>query len=219
MRDGQLVARGYADTEALRGVALVGTAPDGRTFSVEVAAVTLDERTRRIELKVDGLPACDPDLHGVFVPGRWDDRGGHVDDANLLTYACMSGVIAKCVKWGYAPWLTDGQVHAACTRLARADYCGDGVPWTMDGTLVNVFDRLGVQTPLIGGTMTFEAAWGPSGAICVARTRYQIHDSAGRTLQPSCLASLPTCNSLDAPAAAGAMLANKSNVAPISACE
>jgi hypothetical protein len=131
----------------------------------------------------------------------------------------MDGVIAKCVNWGYAPWLTDDDMHAGCTRLARADYCGDGTPWTLDGTLINVFDRLGIQPEGTGGNMTFEAAWGPSGAVCVARTRYDIHNAKGKALLPACFATLPRCGSLDEAAPQGAMLANRSMAMPIDACK
>ena len=219
LRDGQLVARGFADTAALRGTPLTATAPDGRTFRVEIAAITLDGRIRRTELLVDGLPVCDAGQHGVLVAGSWDGRGAHVDSAATVTYSCMEGVIAKCVVWGYAPWLTSAEVHAGCTRMARADYCGDGIPWTMDGTLIDAYDRLGVQAQPAGGTFEFEAAWGPGGALCVARPRYQIEDSAGRALLPDCFATLPTCHSLDEAAALGAVLANQSRLAPIEACE
>ena len=219
VRDGELVAPGFADTAALEGVALDATAPDGRTFRVEVTSATLDGRTRRVELAADGLPVCDPGQSGVIVTGRWDAAGAQVDDPDVVTYSCASGVIAKCVTWGYAPWLVGPDVHAACTRLARADYCGDGTPWTLDGTLISVYDTLGVKTRNAGGTMVFEAAWSPAGAACVARTRYTIHDGAGMRIEPACFAALPTCTSLDDAAARGAVLANDSNVTPIAACD
>jgi len=216
---GQLTAPGLLDSAAFRDVPITATSPDGRTFRVEVGAITLDGRTRRTELLVDGLPVCEPEEYGVLVPGRWDVRGHHVADATAITYSCRSGVIAKCVDWGYAPWLTSAADHAACTRLARADYCGDGTSWTMDGTLIGVHDQLGVHPQISGGAMQFEAAWGPEGALCVARTRYQIEDRSGDTLQPSCFAELPQCHSLEEAAALGAVLANHSKVTPIEACE
>jgi ADYC domain len=219
LRDGQLTAPGFAGTEAFRGAPITATTADGRTFRVDVAAVTVDGRTRRTELLVDGLPVCEPGQHGVLVSGSWDARGHHVDEAGAITYSCMGGVIAKCVAWGYAPWLTSAADHATCTRLARADYCGDGISWTMDGTLIDVYDQLGVQSPASDAAMEFEAAWGPDGALCVARPRYQIEDASGRTLQPSCFASLPACHSLEEAAALGAVLANHSVVTPIEACE
>ena len=33
--------------------------------------------------------------------------------------------------------------YNACIRLLRADYCGDGRPFTRDGTLVDIYDHLG----------------------------------------------------------------------------
>ena len=67
--------------------------------------------------------------------------------------------------------------------------------------------------------MQFEAAWSASGATCVARTRYDIDDGRGQRLVPSCFAALPTCGGLDDAAAGGAVLANKSSVTSIAACE
>jgi hypothetical protein len=219
VQNGELVARGFATTASLRGASLAATSPDGRSFRIEILEVKLDGRTQRTQIIVDGFPACLTDQQGVFVAGRWDAKANYVPDPATVTYSCMDGVIAKCVNWGYAPWLTDDDMHGACTRLARADYCGDGTPWTLDGTLIHVFDRLGIQPEGTGGDMSFEAAWGPSGAVCVARTRYEIHNAKGRTLLPACFASLPKCGSLDEAAPLGAMLANRSMAMPIDACK
>ena len=32
--------------------------------------------------------------------------------------------------------------HQACTRMIRADYCGDGKAWTVEGTVPDIFDYL-----------------------------------------------------------------------------
>jgi hypothetical protein len=218
LQNGQLVARGFADTVSLKGVALAAVAPDGRPFHVTITGVTQDTRTERIQILVDGFPACQPNMHGVFVAGRWDARAAHVEDPAVVTYSCTDGVIAKCVDWGYAPWLTDGSVHAACTRLARADYCGNGTPWTMDGTPINVYDQLGIQTPLDDQDLKFEAAWSPDGAVCIGKSRYEIEDQAGHSVLPGCFATLPKCHSIEEGVALGAMLANRSKVMPIEAC-
>jgi hypothetical protein len=218
VQDGQLVARGFASTAALKGTSLTGVATDGRTFRIEIARVAVDGNAERVDLLVDGFPACQLDQHGVFVAGRWDAQAAHVADPDVVTYSCMDGVIAKCVGWGYAPWVTGEDVHASCTRLARADYCGTGTPWTMDGTEINVYDALGVQPESTAAEMKFEAAWGTGGALCVARPRFEVHQS-GQTVVPSCFTSLPRCNSLDEAVALGAVLANRSHVTPIAACE
>jgi hypothetical protein len=219
LQDGQLVAHGFADTASLRGTAISGTASDGRQFRIDIISVTRNGETERVDLHVDGQPVCQPDLQGVFVAGRWDAQAAHIDDADVVTYACMDGVIAKCVDWGYAPWLTDASIHASCTRMARADYCGNGTPWTLDGTQIGIFDRIGIRPTSTGGDMTFEAAWGPHGALCIAKSRYAIADDAGRTVLPGCFSSLPRCTGLDDAAAQSASLANRSRVMPIEACK
>jgi hypothetical protein len=58
--------------------------------------------------------------------------------------------------------------------MVRADYDGSGDAHTRNGTLIEIWDDLRIQTketpPSLG--LTFEAGWGPNGAVCVARTRY-----------------------------------------------
>ena len=85
---------------------------------------------------------------------------------------CTVSAIAKCLPIGYRPWaiVEDGAPVAnllqICTRMIRADYCGDGTSHTREGTWVNFVDGLGIET-LDDDDMTFEASWGPDGAICV----------------------------------------------------
>jgi hypothetical protein len=55
--------------------------------------------------------------------------------------------------------------------MVRADYCGDGHSFTRDGTLIDLYDRLGIQKDEPGPGMRFEAGWGKDGATCVARVR------------------------------------------------
>jgi hypothetical protein len=89
---------------------------------------------------------------------------------------CTSGVEGKCVLFGYRPWETREGVPMrdllqACIHLLRADYGGDDRPSTRNGTLINLYDRFGIQDPGTAAGMEFEAAWGAEGAVCVAHPR------------------------------------------------
>lgn len=61
----------------------------------------------------------------------------------------------------------------ACTRMARADYFGNGTSHTKDGTVIDVYDRLKIQQSETNSGLAFEAAWGTDGALLLNHTRYQ----------------------------------------------
>jgi hypothetical protein len=125
--------------------------------------------------------ACNPDpdgrrlgfpLAGAFAPdGRYINVPGRI----LIT--CTGGAEGKCIRFGYKPWrtLSDGTslepYYQACVRLVRADYGGDGVGSTRNGTPIDLFDQIGIQRDEPAPNMTLEAAFGPDGAVCVVRTR------------------------------------------------
>jgi ADYC domain len=116
-----------------------------------------------------------PDGRRLAFPlrGRWNADGSHVDDPDRFNLTCTGGAIGKCVGMGYKPWQGAAMAahHQACVRMVRADYCGDGVGTTRDGTPIDVWDRIGLQHRDRSANLHFEAAWGPRGAVCVARTR------------------------------------------------
>jgi hypothetical protein len=136
---------------------------------------------------VDGAnnwqPACLPDFDGrraaIPIAATWNEHGDRVESSTLFTFGCTTGVIAKCYRWGYRPWLTGhGDVqttHYICTRAARADYCGNGKSHTRDGTWINIWDNL---TPPINPQaatppgMLFEAGWATNGAVCLSHARW-----------------------------------------------
>lgn len=135
-------------------------------------------------------PACAADHDGrraaIPLAGIWDDRGTLSSSTLLFTLACTASAIADCYRWGYRPWVTGfGNLmltHWACTRLARADYCGDGTLHTVDGTMINVWDNLPSPGPIQAqGTtppgMTFEAAWDQTGALCLSHARWALNGS------------------------------------------
>ncbi len=114
-------------------------------------------------------------LEAIPVAGRWDYRqgvpggGAKLEDAAAFTFGCEGAAIAKCVRFGYKPWASVNGVslaghHQACTRLVRADFCGDGASYTVDGQWVNVFDGLGVQQD--SEAWHLEAEWDTAGARC-----------------------------------------------------
>lgn len=143
-------------------------------------------------------PLCGRDEKGDPVPaiplsGRWDYRegvpggGSHLEDDRSFTFACEGRVLAKCVAMGYPPWqrgllctmgtghrrscvrTTLAPFHQACTRAMRADYCGDGLAHTEDGTAVLIYDGVGIRADT--EEWLFEAEWDEHGARCLSRQR------------------------------------------------
>lgn len=218
MQDGRLVADELVGAAALANRDLLGIAKSGQRFALRIATVEAHGGGELVVLEADGAPVCGDGEPGMFVAGAWDDAGQYDAGDGELTFSCMDGVIFKCVDWGYAPWSFGAEVHQSCTRLARADYCGDGRPWTLDGTTIDVYDDFGVQQRVGVAAMGFEAAWGTDGAVCVNATRYAVEDDDGMTVVPDCFAALPQCASLEEGAAMGAVLANDSRHTPIEAC-
>ena len=186
-----------ADGRVLTGADLVGAVlmlggGAGEQLKVRIDGLQLDPRDPAGEVMLYALSVedpssgawhdlCTPDLDGLAlgfpVAGTWTPAGQHLRTSEAFSLTCTSGVIGKCVRMGYKPWsaTADGtplwDLHQACTRLLRADYCGDGAAHTREGTPVNIGDRLGVQIFDPAPAMSFEAAWGANGAVCVRRVR------------------------------------------------
>ena len=142
---------------------------------------------------------CQPDHDGVAkalpLSGQWDNQGHYSPQG--ITLACTNGALAKCVRWGYKPWKTDQDIpwrdlHQTCTRMVRADYCGDGVPHTQPGVAIDIYDRLAIQQRTPQSGMTFEAAWGPEGAVAIHRTRFPTAMTQVRQQCPERLRPLPS---------------------------
>lgn len=222
-----------ADGRVLRGPELAGAVvhvalEGGRVAPLRIASVTRDPQQpdvwRHAFETDDGhggwTHACPPNPEGetwgfpVALPVGHPGRDGEI------TVSCISGVVAKCVHWGYPPW-TRGPggedltpFHAACVRMARADYCGDGHPHTRQGTSIDNYDDLGIQRrgAADDATYVFEAGWTGDGAVCVAHPRWadqgsleQIHARCPR------LAAVQHCDEAGA-RALGARMFNYSRV-------
>jgi hypothetical protein len=122
----------------------------------------------------------------IAVDATWDARGDYHVTTSVrgphpyFSLACLSGAIGKSYKWGWRPvgdTLEEIDInrerHQAGVRMARADYCGDGVPHTFTGTKVNVWDTTGGDpTPLDDDDKKFEAAWNSRGALCLSKLRW-----------------------------------------------
>jgi hypothetical protein len=98
--------------------------------------------------------------------------------------------------------------------MFRADYCGDGVAATRDGTLIDMYDGLGVQAEEGRRDLRFEAGWGKDGAVCVARPRVPENVTLER-LERRCPARLagrvgPAACTEDKARGGGALILNKS---------
>jgi hypothetical protein len=197
----------------LVGATFVGIDDAGQELTIAVTAVAPDPDDAEIllyELSVED-PAtgawedyCEPDAAGgigaIPLAGTWNDRGAKSDSTTLFTFACTSGVLAKCARWGYKPWKTVNGVHLAphhqaCTRMARADYCGTGQPFTTDGTLIDVYDGVIVQSKTPGTGMLYESSWTTDGAYCLSKGRWDL-DTVRILLSCPWRVSLPSLTDL-----------------------
>ena len=121
------------------------------------------------------VPLCGVESDGslrqaLAVPGLWNTTTGTwTASSDAFTLACRHASIAKCVEFGYKSWLGFGDEQHACVRMLRADYCGDGVSHTVNGTPINLYDNVGVQADT--ESWPVDAEWSPDGALCVNHTR------------------------------------------------
>lgn len=187
-------------TDPLVGAVLTGIAPDGTRVPLAICAArpSLDDPGTRLynvqyfnKAKLAWQNICEgqvvekddrtpsgterPPL-ALAVSGRWRPDGAREEVPGAFTLACETGAIGKCASWGYVPGQSqDGRAltdyHAACTRMARADYCGNGRAHTTAGVVIDLYDDLGIQKPARRPGTLFEAAWSPDGAFCLSRTR------------------------------------------------
>ena len=183
------------------GPPLSGTGPVGSTWSATTAngqtiTVRIDSALQGTGSNADlwfyGVsyqnsagwqPLCGVDGTGakilaVPVLGAWKATTAdqaHYTTGTQYTWACRAKTVAKCVELGYKTWKGYSNQMQTCVRLLRADFCGTGVSYTVDGRLLNLFDNAGVQKDT--ETWPAEAEWTTAGARCVSSTnvtRYQL---------------------------------------------
>ena len=215
-----------ADGRVLGGPALVGitlTIADskGGQLPVRIDAVQPDPKDPAGEITLYAFSVEDAATGGwrnLCGPDPYGERWGFplAKDGGSFGITCTSGALGKCMRFGYKPWhaaqggVAMRDLYDACVHMVRADYCGDGTPHTRNGTPIDIYDRFGIQKDEPKPGMTFEAAWGPKGAVCVARTRIP-----GVATLDQVLASCPRLRSAPSGAACsdaapGALLFNKS---------
>jgi hypothetical protein len=194
------------DAAPLSGAEYVGTTWTGNLSNGATVAIRVDEALQlsgensdvwayRMSVSADGTfrPLCvsatGAPRFAVTVPGTWNlaqgvpGGGSYHPTTSQFTVACRGSVIAKCVELGYKPWIGHTREVASCVRALRADYCGDGTPHTVTGTLVNIFDAEGLQTD--GADWVPEAEWTPDGARCVS-TKKATRFEQTVDVKPSC---------------------------------
>jgi hypothetical protein len=188
---------------SMNGISMNGTQLDGATLSAvlstgdtaqlridDVAALAGDNSdvlAYSISVSTDAgwLPLCGYESDGsvrqtLAVAGTWNvQTAAWSDSADQFTFACRHASIAKCVELGYKSSLGYGDHQHACVRMLRADYCGDGVSHTVNGTPINLYDNAGVQADT--ESWPVDAEWTPDGALCLN------HNRGGS--QPSCYAA------------------------------
>jgi len=178
--------------EELPGVRLMLGDGSGRQRPIRIDAVERDPKDAAGEVMLYSLSEqdpvsgewrnlCEPDPDGrrlgLPLAGAFTNDGRHVALPGRLLITCTGGAEGKCIRFGYKPWgkgpngASLAPYYQACVRLVRADYCGDGVGHTRNGTPIDLFDTIGIQNDEVAPGMTLEAAWGADGAVCVRHTR------------------------------------------------
>ena len=177
-----------------KSVWIRGAAPKSPGSDVWLYELDVKEGTgpwRPLCLDHNGEPT-----EAILLTDLWDPANGAKRTPQVpgtITFACRDAALAKCVEWGYRPWASVNgaslaEYHQACTRMVRADYCGDGTPHTVAGTPIHVLDQIGVQNVDPNVTYTVEAEWGPNGAVC-------LNTDSRRDPQLAVACSLPACGS------------------------
>lgn len=124
---------------------------------------------------------------------KWDgSNGDRIEDSTALSLSCAHDAIGGCITWDYVPWQTvtyRGSTvslvnhHQACTRLKRADFCGNGVPHTTlnEGvkkhTPIQVWDSVGLYGSDPQTRATMEGYWDVNGATCLNADRFRTQDT------------------------------------------
>lgn len=132
----------------------------------------------------------------LFMPRYLGKDGRTYGHGQYLGMTCSDGTTAKCARWGYKWWrsltptgsstaVSLAPLWEACYRAAMADYCENGESHTLDGTVIDIWDRYGFIAPVpesapfgspYAGTgptaFSGEAAFNANGTVCLEKERY-----------------------------------------------
>ncbi len=182
--EGTEIVVGLGDGRTLRSKDLIGAVLkvrfEGEPAEVRIAAVEADPDDKSGTIWLHSFEARQADGTWANLCGPGPDgrrQGFPLQGPQGLEFTCTSGALGKCVRMGYRPWAAgpDGKSlapqQAACVRRGRADYGGDGRPWTRDGMRIDLYDPQDIQTPANDPVDSFEAGWSPEGAVCVRHIR------------------------------------------------
>lgn len=97
--------------------------------------------------------------------------------AELRHIACMAGVPGKTMALGYEATDSTEDEFVLGTRVVRADYCGDGEPYTYPGNVFFAEDNIDEPKTMadveagLGPYAQLEAVWDEYGVLCVGTPR------------------------------------------------
>jgi hypothetical protein len=145
------------------------------------------------------VPLCPNGDYAYAIPGTFASLTFSIFTPELDhgMFACGTSAAAKAMRWGLGP-TGHGMHFSAAVRMARAEYCANGIPHTVDGTSVALATLDGTSTGVIAddgttpgtnaGAFYFEAAWHGRGAdfvssfaapppdfavVCLSKLRWQ----------------------------------------------
>ena len=191
-------------TANFEGAVFEATLTDGNVIPIEITSIRQAESDLlAYSLSYDTGEGWSPvcvdagglEVEAYALSGVWDmtegtsTGGKRIPSNEAFTFACRTvGAIGKCVDFGYVPWReVDGTklvtYHETCVRAVRADWCGDGRAWTVNGTTINLYDRKSVQED--SELFAPEAEWHANGVTCLNSLRVLAGELRGEQV-PEC---------------------------------
>lgn len=131
------------------------------------------------------VPVCEPDGDGERLAALYGNvqinaiTGAISAADDIIHIACTAGAPGKAARYGYRP--SDGHaIFSLANRVIRADYCGDGYPYTYPGNPLKIRDNVSpgqegttladVYASLAPGDR-LEAVWDEKGILCIDTPR------------------------------------------------